>query len=1036
MPTVSKEALSSHIRSGCDRQLRLTIATGTERTAQGMPGKQPPRPGLEDAAQEGIKWQHEKITDLRNTFGTGPVLCSPKHTQRGAEYDPIDLDINLTAAAGVVPATLPGAWLVEAQFPIGITFENALGIAGHRATLGIGYADLRPDLIEVRPPEPSDEEVLPSGVLRRLDPADTRLRLRVIDVKLTAEPSPGYFAEVTFYSMALAGWLHDHARSHEFLVVSDGALWPGSHDASALATSVAEIRAKQNRAATQQEMSDALKEDLEAVPFAVFVPEVRRFFKSAVPHVLAKAWTDLEYHVDNRCRTCPFLGAPWIDRNGNPTAEPGHCLPTAGVQAHLSQVAYVSRGARTALERSGVKDVRTLAGRQPSDPAFSDHHVLRGSRTVLAERAVVLTSQGAARLAPNSGTSALMPKWADLIINISVDFDASSAITFAFGVQAFWLEPRPFGAPRSIRAHHSWPAMVFPVDRRSTVDEQRELLRFLHRLQDILTTARRLNADTKFQVYIWDQLQMKHLARVIGRHLPAVLADNNVRELAWLFPDDRLVADPGAIARRSPITVLRDIVRATVAAPVGHYYSLLGLARTYHPAALPANVAKFSVHPLFEDPLSDQIPSERAHEIWSRSSHPTRGWSAQLNLLNETVRKRLRALDEVRKRLHEDLKGSLTSQAPKMRASGMGLQLQGGMAVMSELWFAHAKLDAAFGELEVAQLRAMPPHERESKFKSAILTRRLHSPQRAGAIAKLAGVTVLPSDFVYELVDTSRELRARAGDIGFALAPRSQPGLLDQRLNALTDGTVLSNLVPNAFQDNPELANVLGVSIVAIDREALVLVVRPSDYWPTRLNVPDLLDQLEQHTALDLDVDVLLDPVHTDFFTYRLATTLKAIGNPQVAIHAATADLKLALGDVRKSGPRKSRDVPAGDLLWDAQNMHAARVHRNLGPVVKRLQQAGHKLNPSQQHAWQQALSRRLQPIWGPPGTGKSHTMRTIALGAAIDAEERGEGIRILTGAANYGAFDNVLDYAAARAAARSEAGDRLGDRAYPLRLS
>ena len=72
----------------------------------------------------------------------------------------------------------------------------------------------------------------------------------------------------------------------------------------------------------------------------------------------------------------------------------------------------------------------------------------------------------------------------------------------------------------------------------------------------------------------------------------------------------------------SPITIVKDAVRALVAAPIPHYYSLLATARRYHDASLPANVAAFSIHPLFEDALSDQVPSERAHEIWTHSTRP------------------------------------------------------------------------------------------------------------------------------------------------------------------------------------------------------------------------------------------------------------------------------------------------------------------------------------------------------------------------------------------------------------------------------
>ena len=1008
MPKVTKQALSRFIRTGCERQLRLTIATDAERGLEGMPGEQPPRPGLQDAVREGLRWQHEKVTDLVNTFGPGAILANPSTTRSGVTYSAIDLDAELTRAASAVGSLEPTIFLVEPEFSIGPAFETALGIGIHRTALAMSYADLRPDLVEVRPPTGAAElEVTPAGDTRPLVPTDTRPRLRVIDIKLTAEPSPGYFAEVTLYSMALAGWLRDRGRENEFVVTSEAALWPGSHDASVLAQTVEEsVRTTGNRP-TAEEMRAALAADLEEVPLEVFVAEVRRFFVEQVPAVLAVPWADTEYHVDNRCKSCPFLGAPWIDAQGNPTAEPGHCMKVAEAHGHLSQVAYVSRGARTALERAGVGDVGTLAGRSPADPALGEHHVLRGSRTVVHERASVVHAHRPAVIAPDSGTSAVMPKWADLRVHVSVDFDASSAITSAFAVSAFWLEPVPYGAAPAgpQRATQAWQTRVFIVDQRSTAVEQRELLAFLAHLENIFNTARTLNTDTTYQVYIWDQLQLKHLARVIGRHLPAILNDPSVRDLAWLFPSDELVPDPRAVSRRSPLTVVRDVVRSMVAAPVEHYYSLLELARQYHPANLAPNLATFSVHPLFEDPLSDQIPSERAHEVWSRSANPNRPWVQQMQTLERTVKTRVMAAEQVRRRLEDDLRGQLNSTAPRIRVGGMAPVA--GISQMSQLWLAHAKIDAAFSELDVAQVRAMPPHERESRFRSARLEQRLTGSARAHALAASSAAGVCADDLVYRMRRESREVKLREGDFSVAVAPEAAPALLDQKLSRVIAGTPLDGITD--WGNDPRMEEVLGVTVVVIDREADLIVLRPNDFWPSRLGVADLVGQLEQHAAIDLSSDCVLDPVHKDFFTRKLEKTLKEFKNPPAAAAASSTALANALGDNRPRGPRRTSNVPAADLLWDPTAMNTTMVARDVGTAQQRLEAHGIRLNQSQWSAFNAALTRRLQPIWGPPGTGKSKTLRAIALGAAVDANDNGQPMRVLIGASNYTAIDNVL---------------------------
>ena len=129
------------------------------------------------------------------------------------------------------------------------------------------------------------------------------------------------------------------------------------------------------------------------------------------------------------------------------------------------------------------------------------------------------------------------------------------------------------------------------------------------------------------------------MTRIFSRHLPTILNNNNIRDLAWLFPPEEILPNHQLVTRRSPITIVKDVVKSVLATPVPHYYSLLQVARTYN---WTNGTIDLSVHPLFEDILSDLIPSERAHDIWSRSSQPY--WRDQMNILSETVKKRLTAI--------------------------------------------------------------------------------------------------------------------------------------------------------------------------------------------------------------------------------------------------------------------------------------------------------------------------------------------------------------------------------------------------------
>lgn len=1019
-PVMGKHSLSQFIRTNCIRQLAFNLYPDNhdyaqKRTQLQMPYPQSPRPGLHQVQTAGDEWQAEKLHDLTQTFGTQSIVGSVYTLQSGQiRYKQIQLAAHLAT-------TTPTKFIVESTFSIGNAFQQALGIASHAAQYSLQYGELRPDIIEVLPAATFGSFISADGIISPLPAGDMRLQLRIIDIKLSAEPSPAYFAEVAFYSMALAGWLQDQGLTGQFVVVPDAAVWPGTHEASKL---VQAGRQAQQQAITPTiaQLWTAMQEDLETSPFEVFAFRVRRFFQSDLPLALANHWSALDFHVDNRCSFCEYLGEdrPPSQHDPKVAPHPNHCLPLALSQDHLSRVAFVSQGARLSLNQAGVGQVNSLAQRLGTDPVFDTHQTLRATRTVVAGRASSLLSNTVS-IPLQTGSSASMPKWADLRLFLSVDFDIGSAITVAFGLKAFWHEPRAYQSPLTTAPQNRvWQSNARIVIDRNLATEQHELLAFLQEIHDIiqwcqmqdtqtlqnpllagLTPQRRADYQTSLQVYIWDSLQYDHLARVIGRHLQSILANQDLSYLAWLFPPEELLENPDSIVRRSPITIVRDVIRSMLAAPIPHYYSLLEVARLYHQANLPANVAAFNVHPLFATALSDQIPSERAHEIWSRITTP-RHWQQQMQTYVETVKKRLSALETVAQRLETDLKPRLTQTAPVIQI-GPPPRLP-STSSDGQLWFAFARLSKAIEELDVQQVRAMPAHERAARFRSARLVQRLVGQAEIAALATL-GLAPRVGRRVYQLSSDSHDVKAKVGDFSFALAPESAPGLLDRKLAGVVRNTPFDAMVTQRLGNrywHALVEELTHVTIVGLDRNnGLIAIDASARNWPTAL------DDFHASGLIDLDQNVVLDPVHNDFFTKKLDATLRAIGNPPIASNNPL--VTRATGQTGIRARRSRNQVPPAEFLWNPSALAASTVARNLSSIPAQLTTHGLSLNGSQWQAWQDALTHRARLVWGPPGTGKSRTMRAIAVGAALEAIASNRPLRVLVSAFTYTAIDNVL---------------------------
>jgi DNA replication ATP-dependent helicase Dna2 len=847
---------------------------------------------------------------------------------------------------------------------------------------------------------------LPDGSLSSIQEDDCRLRLRVIDIKLAAEPGANYFAEVVYYSMTLSAWLQENGLNEKYLVVATPAVWPGSYDASHFSTQFEAWRSK-GHTPNASELALALEEDIEIASIDAYVPRLRRLLCNQIPDILSTPWEQLPYHVNYTCQGCEFLGYPWRNKEGGTDNDPRHCWPTAERCNHLSRIAGLSSGAALQLSsRGAIHDVASLAVADHSGQAFSEHQMLRAKGMIYPHRAQSLNS-GIASVIPNSGGDALMPRWPDLRFYIFLDYDLSSAMSVSFGLRAHWREPLPYGS--NLEKHvKKWNAKegsqdVFLVDRRDLTRERDELLRFLRTIKRIMDGVRQQDEDdvqdgrrddktstSSYQIYLWDEAQKKHLTRLISRHLSSIISDSTLRNLAWLFPPPELLASAENSSRQSPITYVSSVVQNTIAAPVPHHFTLLEIIRTY-------NIPGFgspSVHPLYREPLTDLVPSERIYEYWDRRGN----WKEVGDTISKTVQQKLFALGSVTARLEKDLKDFL----PHTRLAAPPLnkppKTPSKISPQGRLWYEFIRLNAALQALDTHTIQAMPSREREARFKSAILLHRLEGQEREQALESIKqtlGLTIPFPDnlLIYKLPFTSIDLNARDGDIGFALSPLDEPGFLDmhpyQRLTK--DTSINSGYSYKTIADS----GLTGVSIEAIDRINSLIVLKPGIFNRIR--------QLENAHRLDFSQNVILDPIAQDFLVKKVKLTLQAIGYPA----SATAESRIleALGETGSTRVRSSPETYAAQILWQASTLSNAKIERDtntLRPFIS-------GMNDSQWKAWEYSLTHKFTLIWGPPGTGKSWTLRNIILAALKDALLNKKGIRILISSSTYTAIDNVL---------------------------
>ncbi len=1079
MFVLSKRVITSFIRGECERRLRLDLyGKDKDRIRGEMPGKAVDRPGFILIAEQGRDHERAKFAEMARAFPGrivhGAMLPGKRNAETGEAGDSVYEPLPLSDCIDGLRAVEGGhAFLVEAEYTVEAPFVSAHsindlkeGVAFRPAARGrpapstqgrvlatrptLGFARVRPDIVHASAPTGvARKAIAPDGTVHDVPADDARVGLRIVDIKLSSEPSPAHFAELAYYGMTLAGWLVHTGRDRAFVVLKDAAIWPGKHEGSRLHALELDDERRGETSPFDRQL-EAFESDLETMPAEVVLGRVRRFLSRDLRKaILTPDWTALPWHVDSGCIGCDYLGYDWKrtteepDAAGDAAEGPGDgrrepapdgqnrhlmCWPTAEREGHLSRVAGLSRGACGRLKAADVPDIARLAGLKPSSRVFDEHHKLAAGRTLFHSRSAALAGSVPAGIADRTGTSAVIPRFTDVDVALSVDYDVGSGISFAIGYQVLARHPTLDEASGEVRTRvHRREPRVMLVEQRRLASESRvlkEIMGFL--VRDLLEEAdaieaahaglrtRRGGKKATFQVFVWDRLVLEHLREVTGRHVDVLLSPPSedsvsAAPMAWLFPSVFVLEDDRFAGANSPVSVVSDAVGAMLAADVPHHYSLLGVANAYHPAFNDGKDGKpsFRVGGLFHDPLSDQIPSERGHEVWSNVSPVRSGhWQDHRERMRRTVATKLRALHAVVERLRADLGDTLKSRAPAIRTSLAPPRPLGAVAPDARVWYRHARLMGAVDRLDNDLLLAMPPHQREATFESLRLGARLKGAEAGEALRALGKGELDGRDttFVFRVERRSCQAKVKDGQGNWSLMPQSALGLADRTVESVkADHPELG--APGRDDARKTIRGQCEVEVARFDGSLGLIALKSK----TRL-----LRDLEAVGVLDFDVDgskgvyAVMDPLPMDVFTARFRRVAEAMGAPPMSLRQPLfrgRDIVLA----KAAGVRPSKPIPSERFLWQADLLAKEDAHPRARAVLDVADPGGSMLTPRQAKAVLQGAGSRLTLMWGPPGTGKTHTSVRLIIGLVAEAVRRGEGLRIAVTGPTWVAVDTVV---------------------------
>ncbi|MET0647290.1 MAG: AAA domain-containing protein [Pyrinomonadaceae bacterium] len=969
--------VAKYFGNRCDRYFRWSTVAGPLRGHPGIGWNVPrklrahSRPGIALLMEAGNFFEGDLVEEFIAEHGDAVLTAGVERDEDGCRVRVLPFD---TFAGAFRAESLP-RFVAQLEVMLDEAQEARLlerfGLDAARVTLG----PARPDLLEVLPPAA----------------AGGRARLRVWDFKASQQARHDHYVQVAYYSFIL-----EHA-------VREAGL-----DNVEVDSEFAVIRSRKGA------------EEFELRPYRLALED---FLRNRARALLDAPAADSHFHVAEHCSMCEYME---------------QCRSEADAHFDLSRVAYISSESKRRLRRRGVRTHRELA-------ALDDAERLADLQTLSHDLSLNLARYVETARALEDGvprqlqaTTLLMPRYENVRVVVSAEHDPVTGTCFALGFKTFegWDEEenKPVGdeqvfvarepnneahilleflralnglmrrvdaANREVLAE---PLDDVPVVRASTdelarceeaaADFKRRCPRLLKtnpqyaallaerealaerakQAKAAIKEARReagweLRKRTRtLHFYVYDTTDLNALRSLVERHLfteepPGLLAE--ITHLLRLFPPPSVMQDAETF-RTMPGTVVTQVLRTMVALPAPYAFDLRTVSQMYQPAGADGEEKGYLFRPRygFGWEFSSQVAYERIHDVWRgepfrpdpRDSARDLAPDEVTRQIEETLRAKMRATDSVVRRLKQDF------GTEKLLLRKEPFLLCGEFDPLNfrtlEALRAFSILETSLAELAVKGLHSLPAEDRAAKF---VCLRGLRfvpgSEQEDGTLW-----------FTFD--PACKDVKFDAGDFNLVLTPEAQPEVL------------LSGVDGKLFESNLWRAAPFKVTLAAYDTRS----------EPPRVRLlPDSPDKFRE--SVDLTQPLVLDQLFTDYTLNRVLSVLGELQeNPQNARH---------VHDLLRDG----RVADWRPVVSDTQGVERA--------FRQRLASAGRDpnalLNEGQWHAWRGVFAEPLTLIWGPPGTGKTHTVAHILAAYALAAQLEGRPLRVLVTAFTHHAIVNVL---------------------------
>ncbi|MDN5079587.1 hypothetical protein O8C89_03515 [Aliarcobacter butzleri] len=845
--TIGKKDINQYAQLECDKQLKNKLL-GTKKIEAGVK-----RPGMKHITDQGGEYEKSIYNDFIHILSKDEIY----YKKKGEKFENSNL-------VEILKLDIPPKIIIEAEFNTPNIFNYDLSI--------FEIAKSRPDIIYIT----YDDQL-------------NKYIISIIDVKTTTEPSLKHFSEISYYKLVLEQLLLENNFNEKFIIAQNGYIWPGNNDKYFFIDTFMEYK----KHSSLNPLSDSLKDILIPVPFEIYEPFVINFFQEIFPRIYKQDLTETICQFSTKCQFCDY--------------EP-YCKKESIKNDLISQIPFLSSGQHTLLFEHNIRDLSSIIDSIESDTHLWQQLIkinrnLKSQENLILARAKAISENKVIPIEDRK--TYLMPNFSNLNIFITIHFDPITGLTFAMGADKVYKDS---GAEtvRDKTINVIGNAKGFDIKY-----ERDEFFKFLQKINGWIKNFLEINKSVNgtkqsnlksIHFYFWSQLEITQLRRMILRHLNDSKIQKEIALLISLYPPDGIKDDP-EVYETQPGTVVKDTIKYLFGLPVKYDYTLFNVANSFI-KEFHNNDKKepFQYQPYrgFYLELSDQIPFERAYEIWTGDVYLPREFGSTEKykrreieeLMEKSIDSRLQALESIVSILQLHYKDKLLLDKKKVKKFPITKKGMEQEAINLQMF---EQLNHISSDIENKQLRVLPIDEKENRFMSIRGLKLQDNSKYKSIINQLQNKEEFygykEEEFmVFEYSKDSIEAKIKEGDFLVVLSNERDPSNLDMpQLNLESSLTKLTNKNAYELGNVAEMFNLniqnffnltlkdlskVSVAYISYKLDNLFIVLVANEYYGGIKTIKFL----EHLNLLDLNQPLIIDPIYQDFNQSTYNSIFRIIG--------------------------------------------------------------------------------------------------------------------------------------------------------------